>query len=116
MLKEKLYVEYQRRYKDYIAANNKVDGLKAEAESIRREGVDEKNSIERKKAEIERQLLSVKKEGIKSSFFQKYSERKCKEIKSIEERITKLKNDRKIERRNLEAKKKDTVKSFLDNI
>lgn len=113
MLKEKLYVEYQRRYKDYIAAHKKVDELKSEAESIRREGADEKSSIEKKKAAIERQLASVIKDGTKSSVFQEYSVEKIKEIGSIEEQITRLKSEKKTELKNLEADKKDAIGSLI---
>ena len=109
MLKEKLYVEYQNRYKDYIAARENVDRLKSEAESIRREGVRERKNIERKRAEIERQLDSVKKDGAKSPVFQEQSKGKIREIKSIEERIDGLKKEKKTELKNLEAEKKEII-------
>lgn len=120
MLKEKLYVEYQKRYRDYIADHKKVDELKSDAESIKREGKAEKESLENKKAqalkglmdrkaELERQLNSVKKDGTKSAVFQQYSKSKLKEIETVEDKIIELKSKKKSESAALETKKKEAV-------
>lgn len=112
MLKEKLYVEYQTRFKDYVAAHKRVDELISEAESIRREGEEAKRTIEKRKTAIEEQLNSVKRDGTKSSVFQKYSEGKLKEIKTTEERIAQLKSEKNRELKNLEAEKYDAIEGL----
>ncbi|MCI8659027.1 MAG: hypothetical protein HFG54_02095 [Lachnospiraceae bacterium] len=120
MLKEKLYIEYQIRYKDYVADHKKVDELKSDVESMKHEGKAKKESLENEKAktlkdlknrktELEYQLNSVKKDGTGSRVFQEYSESKLKNIKTIEDKIVELKSKKKSELKDLETKKKEAV-------
>lgn len=107
MLKEKLYSEYQKRYKEYKEKHKKNEALQVDAENIQAEGQRKKSDIEvqkrselemlsDKKKELERQLASVKKDGINSSVFKDYSESKLRDIEKTESGLRSLEQEKKI--------------------
>lgn len=120
MLKEKLYSEYQERYKEYIEKHKKVDNLQSDVVDIQAEGQRKKSEIETQKKtelgklsdqkkELERQLASVKKEGTNSTVLKEYSESKLREIEKTEGGLRALEQEKKEELKSLQSKKKDAI-------
>lgn len=120
MLKEKLYSEYQERYKEYIEKHRKVEKLQSDVVDIQVEGQRKKFEIETQKntelaklsdqkTELERQLASVKKEGTNSTVLKEYSESKLRDIAKTEEGLSALEQEKKDELKSLQRKKKDAI-------
>ena len=120
MLKEKLYLEYQKRYKEYKEKHKKVEVLQVDLENIQAEGQRKKSDIEvqkrseleklsDKKKELERQLASVKKDGTNSSVFKDYSESKLRDIEKTESGLRSLEQEKKDKLKELQRRKQETV-------
>lgn len=120
MLKEKLYLEYQKRYKEYMEKYNKVEKLQRDVADIQAEGQRKKAEIETqkkselsklsdRKKELERQLASVKKEGIDSAVAKDYSESKLKDIEKTKTGLRSLEQEKNDELKNLQRKKKEAI-------
>lgn len=120
MLKEKLYLEYQKRYKEYTEKHKKVEELQRDVVDIQAEGQRKKSEIEiqkkselsklsDRKKELERQLMSLKKEGTDSAVVKDYSESKLKDIEKTETGLRSLEQEKNDELKNLQRKQKEAI-------
>ena len=120
MLKEKLYLEYQKRYKEYKEKYKKIEILESDIENLQSERERKKDNIEsqkktqldkllNKKKELENKFESVKKDGTESSVVKEYSEFKFFEIKRTENELLNLKREKCDEIEALELGKTSTV-------
>lgn len=120
MLKEKLYLQYQKKYKEYIEKHKKVQELQRDVADIQAEEENKKSEIENqkrielsklydKKNELQRQLASVKKEGTNSIVVTEYSESKLRDIGKIEDGLRSLGRDKSDEIINLKRRKKKSI-------
>lgn len=123
MLKEKLYIKYQKKYDEYIGKHNKIDKLNEDIGEFREEILNKKFDLELKKnkdlenisaksKKLKEQVTSLKEEGENSSVAQEYSRSKLQQISETENNLLLLEEKKRLEIEKIKNEKNTTVNNL----